>query len=63
VNPLWSPKQLADYLGVKLGTIYAWVKAQQIPHIVLSKGARKQCVRFRQAEIDAWLQKRHRWVR
>ena len=62
MNPLWTPKQLADYLGVKLGTVYAWVKAQQIPHVVLSKGDRKQCVRFRQEEIATWVQKRHRTV-
>jgi excisionase family DNA binding protein len=63
VNPLWTPKQLADYFGVKVGTVYAWVKGHQIPHVILSKGDRKDCVRFRQDEIEAFLRKRHRKAR
>lgn len=63
MNPLWTPRQVSEYLGVKLGTVYAWVKEHRIPHIVLSSGTRKQCVRFRQDEIEVWLHKRHKTVR
>jgi excisionase family DNA binding protein len=60
---LWTPRQLADYLGVKLSTVYLWIKERRIPYVVLSKGARKKCVRFRPDEIETWLRKRHETVR
>jgi excisionase family DNA binding protein len=60
MNSLWTPRQVAEYLGVKPGTVYLWVKERRIPHVVLSRGARKQCVRFHQDEIEAWLRKQHK---
>jgi excisionase family DNA binding protein len=63
MNPKWTPKQLASYLNVKVGTVYLWVKEGRIPFVVLSKGPRKQCVRFDPDEIEKWLQKRRRGLR
>ena len=58
MNSLWTPKQVAEYLGVKPGTVYSWVKQRAIPHIVLSRGFRKQCIRFRPEQIEVWIRKR-----
>jgi excisionase family DNA binding protein len=63
MNSFWTPRQLAEFLGVKPGTVYLWVKERRIPHVVLSKGPRKQCVRFRPDEIESWLRKRHETAR
>ena len=57
---LWTPKELADYLAVKPATIYLWVRQRAIPHLILSRGTRKNCIRFRPAEIEAWLDRRQR---
>ncbi len=55
---LWTVKELADYLSVKRATVYLWVKERSIPHLVLSRGTRKNCIRFRPADIEAWLDQR-----
>jgi excisionase family DNA binding protein len=58
---LWTAKEVAAYLGVKPVTVYAWVKEQRIPHIILSRGKRKKCVRFRVEAIERWVaQREHR---
>ena len=50
---LLTPQEVADYLGVKVSTIYQWTHQEFIPHIKIGKH-----VRFRQSVIDRWLDKR-----
>ena len=57
---LLTVKEVAQYLGVRPVTIYAWVKQRRIPHIPLSIGKRKECVRFRRESLEAWLRNRER---
>ncbi len=57
---LWTVKELATYLAVQPATIYLWVKQRTIPHLVLSRGTRKNCIRFRRHDIEAWLDQRQR---
>ncbi|MBI3183142.1 MAG: helix-turn-helix domain-containing protein [Myxococcales bacterium] len=45
----------ARMIGVPVGTLYSWVGRQQIPHVRLGP----RLVRFRRAEIDAWLAQKH----
>ena len=45
--------EVADYLSVKKGTIYGWTHMEFIPHIKLGKS-----LRFRESDIDAWIEKR-----
>lgn len=53
-NALLSPTELADYLKVPLKTVYNWRSAGDGP-----RGVRiGKHVRFRQADIDAWLEER-----
>ncbi len=60
MSKLWTAAQVADYLAVRRGTVYAWVKQRAIPHIVLSRGRRKECIRFRPEDLENWLRTRVR---
>ncbi len=48
---LLDVKQLSQYLRVKPSTLYAWVSERKIPFLKVIG-----CIRFRQDEIDAWLE-------
>ncbi len=47
-------EEAASLLGVKKGTMYAWVHQNRVPHIRLSQ----RCVRFDRAELEAWVEER-----
>jgi excisionase family DNA binding protein len=48
---LLTPKQLADCLNVKPGTVYSWIsRGVDIPHIKI-----QGTLRFRQEAVDTWL--------
>ncbi len=55
MDPLWTAKQAAAYLNVQPTTIYAWVKAEYIPHLRLGTGQKRPCIRFRASELRVWL--------
>ena len=48
---LLNAREAAQYLGLALGTLYHMVSEQRIPVIHLSV----RCIRFRQSQIDRWL--------
>lgn len=51
---LMTTQQVADYLSVPLGTLYQWRHAGSGP-----RGFRVgRHVRFRRADVDAWLESR-----
>lgn len=45
-------KEVAEYLGVKVPTVYAWVSNRLIP---FHKPKGTQLLRFNLAQINAWL--------
>lgn len=48
---LLNPSELADFLGVKPGTIYSWLsRGVDVPHIKISG-----TVRFREKAVMDWL--------
>lgn len=47
---LLSAKQLGEFLGVSIGTIYYWVSTEQIPFAKIGKH-----LRFWQSDIVSWL--------
>jgi excisionase family DNA binding protein len=56
VEKLLNPSQLADILGVKLGTIYSWLsRGVNVPHVKI-----EGTVRFREKAIEAWILERER---
>ncbi len=52
MDHLFTPDQIADYLGVKLSTIYQWTHQGYIPHVKLGR-----LVRFDLRAIDQWLKR------
>lgn len=48
---LWTPEELADYLGVTLHCVYAWSSRGGGPNVV-RVGAR---LRYRPDDVEAWL--------
>lgn len=48
---LLTPKEVAAYIGMNVGSLYHWVAARRIPHIKIGK-----LLRFNKAAIDEWLQ-------
>jgi len=49
---LLNKRQVADYLGLKVYTIDAWVSQHRIPYIKLGR-----LVRFDPDEINKWIEK------
>jgi excisionase family DNA binding protein len=54
-EPLFSARQVADYLGVARDTVLDWFEAGLIPGFRLT-GRVGSPVRFKPAEIHAWLE-------
>jgi excisionase family DNA binding protein len=53
-NSLWSPQQVADYLGVPLATVSRWRYERTGP-----RGIRVgKHVRYRQRDVETWLEGR-----
>jgi excisionase family DNA binding protein len=50
-EPLLSPRELADWLGIPIGTIYRWNHTGDGP-TPLSIGRH---VRYRQSDVEDWL--------
>lgn len=49
-------KQVSRRLGVKMGTLYAWVQAGRIPHIRLGP----RSVRFDPDAVERWIDENRR---
>jgi excisionase family DNA binding protein len=48
-------KQAAELLGVPIGTLYAWVCRNQIPHHRYGR----RLIRFDKVELEAWMAQHH----
>jgi len=51
MHKLLTPQEIAEYLGVQPSTIYQWTHEGFIPHVKI-----KNLVRFRQNDIDKWIE-------
>lgn len=51
MNNYMTYAEASEYLNLKVGTLYCLVSRKQIPHLRL--GGR--LVRFKRADLDAWL--------
>ncbi|MBM3244211.1 MAG: helix-turn-helix domain-containing protein [Candidatus Omnitrophica bacterium] len=49
-----SVKELSQYMGISIHTIYLWIQLKKIPYYKIGK-----IVRFNLREIDAWLEHQH----
>jgi len=50
MEKLMTPAQVAEFLGVKLGTLYAWTHRRQIPFQKVGRA-----LRFSPKVLDEWL--------
>lgn len=46
-------KELSEYIGVPVGTIYSWTHMRKIPYLKLGKS-----VKFDLQELEVWFKKR-----
>ena len=53
IKKLLSPKELAAYFGVAIGTIYSYTYQKQIPYIKIGRLAR-----FDPDAVEAWVNAR-----
>ncbi len=60
LDGLWDANRVAAVLGVRPGTIYDWVYRGILPHVVLNRGPRRSCIRFRPSDIRAFIDDRTR---
>jgi excisionase family DNA binding protein len=54
-STLFPPKQAADYLGVSVGTLEVWRSTKRYPLPYVKVG---RLVKYRQADLDAFLESR-----
>ena len=52
MNRLLSVEEVADLLGVRKSTIYAWVSEGYIPHCKVGK-----FLKFREKKIEEWIER------
>jgi len=57
-DPLLTAKQVADMLQVRTVTVYAAAASGRIPVVRLWRGERRSLLRFRKADVEAWLSER-----
>lgn len=50
---LLNVKELADFLNIKVSTLYSWVNQKKIPYVKIG-----HVVRFKREEIEKWLEDR-----
>ncbi len=54
MDKLLNPLQLAEFLGVRPGTVYSWIsRGVDIPHVKIAG-----TVRFREKAVMEWLLKK-----
>ena len=46
-------KELSEYFGIRVNTIYMWTYQKKLPYFKIGK-----LVKFDQEEIDAWLKEK-----
>jgi excisionase family DNA binding protein len=51
MEKLLRPEEVAEALGIQLSTIYNWTHKGKIPFLKIGG-----CVRFRQSDIEKWLE-------
>jgi len=60
VKPLLNSKAVCQLLGVSPAVLSRMVHANKIPYVLLSSGKKKLTVRFREEELERWLDRRSR---
>ena len=48
-----SVKELAEYLGIKVNTVYSWTFQRKIPYVKIGR-----CVKFDINKIEEWIKEK-----
>ena len=60
MKPLLNSKAVCQLLGISPTVLSRWVHANKIPYVLLTSGKKKLVVRFREDELELWLDRRSR---
>ena len=57
-RPLLTTAEVARMLGLSTITVYRQAKMGLLPHVVVIKGERRDVIRFRYEDIEAYINER-----
>jgi excisionase family DNA binding protein len=60
MKPLLNSKAVCELLGIKPPTLSMMVHSNRIPYVLLGSGKKKLTVRFKEEELEAWIDRRSR---
>jgi excisionase family DNA binding protein len=60
MKPLLDSKEVCLILSIKPSTLSRMVHSNRIPYVLLGTGKKKLTVRFREDELEKWLERRSR---
>jgi excisionase family DNA binding protein len=60
MKPLLTSKAVCALLGITPATLSRMVHSKRIPHVILTAGRRKLVVRFKEDDLEAWINRRSR---
>jgi excisionase family DNA binding protein len=60
VKALLNSKAVCELLGISAATLSRMVRTNRIPYVLLGTGRQKLMVRFREADLEAWVERRSR---
>ena len=55
---LLTPLEVSEMLGVDDSTVLKWFHLGKIPGVILNRGQRRTCVRFRAEDIQRFISQR-----
>ena len=58
MDPLLIVPEVAAILRIKSTTVYALVARDALPHVRIAQGKRRALIRFRRADVEAFLERR-----
>ncbi len=58
LEPLMTPKQVAETLGMKLAWTYGAIASGFIPGVLISTGRRRRSIRVRPTDLERWMKNR-----
>jgi len=60
VTPLLTSRAVCELLNISAATLSRMIKTNRIPYILMSSGKTKNSVRFSEAELERWIERRSR---
>ena len=60
MKPLLNSKAVCELLGISAATLSRMLRTNRIPYVLLGTGRHKLIVRFREVDLEAWVERRSR---